>query len=130
MKLCHSPTNNNCILNKIIFSLYDYSKMIFKSFHLRVHKLFIVFLFLIFISTLLLRFISGYLNGFDIHAQLQESTIELEDILNASVKPEMGQNVFFIDTIRMKKRKKERPMTSREACAIESAGDCTNNYLT
>lgn len=49
--------------------------------------------------------------------------ITLEDISNANIKPENGKNIFFIDTVRMKKRMKQRPFTARQACAVESAGE-------
>lgn len=46
----------------------------------------------------------------------------LENILTATKQPEQGRDIFFIDTTYMRRRKTERPFTSRQACAVESAG--------
>lgn len=59
----------------------------------------------------------------DIDEPEQFVTNILENILSAKIQPKKGQNIFFIDTVRMKKHKKERPFTSRQACAIESSGE-------
>lgn len=89
-----------------------------------IRRLFVLFLLLIFLSTLLLRHIIQSLNEYD----LKQEFIHLEDILKAKVQPKNGQNIFFIDTVRMKRRNAERPFTARQACAIESAGEL-NLYL-
>lgn len=47
----------------------------------------------------------------------------LENILTATKQPEPGHDIFFIDTTYMKRRSSERPFTSRQACAVESAGE-------
>lgn len=53
----------------------------------------------------------------------QPAYLTVEDIANAEVQPDKdGKNVFFIDTSRMRKKMMERPFTSRQACAVESAG--------
>lgn len=57
--------------------------------------------------------------------------VQLEDIHLHAHQPEDGQNIFFVDTTRMKHRK-ERSFTARQACAIESAGEIgksTENVL-
>lgn len=100
--------------------------MMIKPFYLGARKLFLIFLILIFLSTLLLRFIIKFSNEWKAQDQKVSSHSEkmiLENILTAKVQPENGKNIFFIDTVRMKKRKKKRPFTSRQACAIESAGE-------
>lgn len=79
-----------------------------------------LFLFLIFLSTLLLRQIINILNE---HEFQDDEFIELRDILTSKVQPKNGKNIFFIDTVRMKRRNAERPFTVRQACSIESAGD-------
>lgn len=80
-----------------------------------------LFLFLIFLSTLLLRQIIKTLNEYEL--QDDDLFIDLEDILTSKVQPKNGKNIFFIDTVRMKHRNIERPFTVRQACSIESAGD-------
>lgn len=53
----------------------------------------------------------------------QPAYLTVENIANAEVQPNKnGKNVFFIDTSRMRKKMMERPFTSRQACAVESAG--------
>lgn len=93
--------------------------MIFQSYYIvGVPKLFISFLILIFISTLVLRRIT---QSFSEQMPKKSVNLPLENILLAK-DLQHGQNVFFIDTVRMKKRDKDRPFTARQACAIESAG--------
>lgn len=52
----------------------------------------------------------------------------LENILKSQVQPKDGQNIFFIETSRVK-RKKERLFTARQACAVESAGELSLGML-
>ena len=101
-------------------------------------KFFFYFLILILVSTVLVYFtfksldqkgskLLPWLDKFD-DQELFVTSI-LENILTAKIQPKNGQNIFFIDTVRMKKNKKERPFTARQACAIESAGKLKYFFL-
>jgi hypothetical protein len=105
--------------------------MIYKSFSLfGLRKLFFVFCFLIFLSTLLVRVILESLNELndfnpDISKPLeqQKKHIYLENFLKSENQPSgNGQNIFFLDTTRMKRHNKNRSFSARQACAVESAG--------
>lgn len=107
-----------------------------------VSRIIFVFLFLLLISTLLYydllrefhlenlkksqleqqnRFRTS--NEFKLDVKTNEKDeVFLENILTASKQPELGRNIFFIDTTYMRRRKHQRPFTSRQACAVESAG--------
>lgn len=80
----------------------------------------VLFLISIAVSVFLIHFLIKSLNEFE--APEKFITNILEDLLTAKIQPRNGQNIFFIDTVRMKIHKKERPFTFRQACAIESAG--------
>lgn len=49
------------------------------------------------------------------------TTIFLENILRSENLIDMNEGIFFVDTTRMKNPKKERRLTIRQSCAIESA---------
>lgn len=97
---------------------------------LKLLKLFFTFIFLIFLSTLLLRTILESLNEFIpkvpaevLQESADESFLNLENFITSRNQPSKDcKNIFFLDTIRMKKRNKTRIFTSRQACAVESAG--------
>lgn len=78
------------------------------------HKLFIIFKLLLVSSIVFLIVVTKTFISKD-EGKLEISFEKLNDKLE-------GQNIFFIDTVRMKKRFKERPFTARQACAVESAG--------
>lgn len=80
---------------------------------------------LMFIALLCVSSASLYfLNSWNSEEIAEGFDIELENILNATIRPENGENIFFIDTIGMKKRRRKlKYFTARQACAIESAGD-------
>jgi hypothetical protein len=57
----------------------------------------------------------------------EQKNLSLENSLTSKNQPsEDGQNIFFVDTIRMKRHNKKRSFTARQACAVESAG---NNFM-
>jgi hypothetical protein len=86
-------------------------------------KIFIVLLPCVITSMILFQIIIKSSNELKIKTlskvQSNVEFVSLENILTSKVQPENGNNVFFLDTIRMKKNDKERPFTAREACAIE-----------
>lgn len=53
----------------------------------------------------------------------QSQFMSLVNILDAEIQPENGQNIFFLETARIRKDMKDRPLTTRQACSVESAGD-------
>ena len=75
-------------------------------------------------SAIIFLGVVAFLLCFDIYIELsqREESIVLENFMSASEQPENGQNIFFVDTTRMKRHFRERNFTSRQACAIESAG--------
>lgn len=106
--------------------------MIYRNFNLfGLRKLFFVFCFLIFLSTLLLRQILESLYDFhpDVPRPLsEESFLDLDNFLTSQDQPlENGQNIFFLDSTRMKRHNKKRSFTARQACAVESSGKKFNS---
>lgn len=55
------------------------------------------------------------------NVQKNSTTIFLENILRSENLIDIDEGIFFVDTTRMKHPKKERKLTIRQSCAIESA---------
>lgn len=71
---------------------------------------FAIFLSLIIVSVVFI--LKSSLN--DIKSHDQPVTTIQENILSAKTKPKNGQNIFFVDSIRMKNHKKDRPFSPRQ----------------
>lgn len=84
----------------------------------------VIIIIVILLTVLLIRKIVNSVDtveelGQEVHSE--NVYLTLENILKAKHHPKHGKNIFFLDTTRMKRRKKERAFTCRQACAVESA---------